>query len=364
MPLIENPIFINIEKTRSLLVDILSELGLSRKNAETTIDILISADRRGIPSHGVARIQRYINGLKYGMMSPDAEIKILRDGPTYARIDGGAGMGQVVGEFAMNLAIKKAKENGMAFVSVLNSNHYGIAGYYSMMALDEDMIGISSTNAGPLVTPTFSRESVFGTNPLSISAPSEKYRGLVVDMATSTVTKGKLEVYNRIDKNMPLVWATDDKGKPTDNPGLVLNNLKERKMGGLLPLGGVEEKTGGHKGYCLAFIVELFTALLSGGDFAQEVYEEGHDDPSGVCHFFGCMDVEVFRPMEEFKRDMDELIEVCKNSAKAEGAERIYIPGEKEFDFEEKYTEEIPVDSITYEKIKEIAKEYNLVFDI
>jgi len=183
-------------------------------------------------------------------------------------------------------------------------------------------------------------------------------------MATTTVPRGKIEVYNRLNKHIPLVWATDEKGKATDDPKLVIDNLLARKGGGLLPLGGAEELTGGHKGYCLAILVELFTGVLSGGDFGKHVYGKGKDKPSGVCHFFGAMDVRAFRPLEEFKKDMDELADMLKGAGMADGAEKIYIPGEKEYDFEEKYSKEVPLNPKVYDNMKALADEFGLKFDM
>lgn len=355
---------VNIDKAHKLTTEFLKKLGLTDKDAKVCIDILISSDRRGIPSHGLARMQRYVDGMKNGMMIPNAKVEVVKDGPTYALIDGGGAMGQVAGFKGMTLAIEKAKKNGMGFVAVRNSNHYGIAGYYSLMALEEDMLGISTTNSAPLVVHTFSKETILGTNPISVGAPAGKSKGLVIDMATSTIPRGKLEVYNRLNKHIPLVWATDAKGKATEDAGLVIDNLVARKGGGLLPLGGGEEITGGHKGYCLATIVELFTGLLSGGDYGKKVYGKGKDKPSGVCHFFGCIDIEVFRPLDEFKADMDELMEMLRGANLADGADKIYIPGEKEFAFEDDYSEEIPLNVKVYDNLKELADEFELKFDL
>lgn len=355
---------VKIDELRKFTVGILEKLDVPTEDAEITADNLIASDRRGIPSHGVARLKRYVDGLKDGMMVARPDIKVVKEGPSYALIDGGGGLGQVVGSKAMNVAIDKARDSGLAFVTTRNSNHYGIAGYYSMMALKEGLLGISMTNSAPLVVPTFSKEIVLGTNPLSVAVPAKSVPGVVIDMATSTVPRGKLEVYARMEKQLPLFWATDETGKPTPDPKRVLENLLARKGGGLLPLGGADEEHGSHKGYCLSFMVDILSGVLSGGEFGKRLYAKGKTHPSGIGHFFGCIDIETFRPLDEFKSDMDEYIKTLKDSEKAEGAERIYIPGEKEFAFEDNYKDEVPINEKVYSTLRELAGEYGLEFKL
>lgn len=355
---------VKIDELRKFTVGILEKVDVPTEDAEITADNLIASDRRGIPSHGVARLKRYVDGLKDGMMVARPDIKVEKEGPSYALIDGGGGLGQVVGSKAMNMAIEKARDSGLAFVTARNSNHYGIAGYYSMMALKEDLLGISMTNSAPLVVPTFSKEIILGTNPLSVAAPAKSGPGVVIDMATSTVPRGKLEVYARLDKKLPLSWATDETGKATNDPKRVLDNLLERRGGGLLPLGGDTEELGGHKGYCLSLMVDILSGVLAGGDFGKHLYAGGKGKPSGCGHFFGCIDIEIFRPLDEFKSDMDEFIKTLKDSEKAEGAERIYIPGEKEFAFEDNYKDEVPLNEKVYSTLGELAGEYGLEFKL
>lgn len=304
--------------------------GMDREDARITTDVLIESDKRGIPSHGVARLKRYIDGIRSGIMIPDADYEIVKETPNTLVITGNDGLGQPVSYKAMKLVIKKAKKNRVAFAAVRNSNHYGIAGYYAMMALKENLIGISATNSFPLVVPTFGKDALLGTNPISIAAPTIKERPFVLDMATSTVPRGKLEVYERRNKPIPEAWATDAEGHPTTDPGLVLKNVKEKLGGGLLPLGGALEETGGHKGYGLAMIVEILTGILSGGAYGPRVYGTPKSPPN-VCHFFGAIDIEAFIPLEEFTASLDSLIKILHGSKKAKGQDRIYIHGEKEF---------------------------------
>src|SRR6266436_3077276 len=222
-----------------------TKLGVPEKDAQVTTDVLVLADLRGVESHGVARLPRYYTDLKNGWTKPTDQSKIIRETKATALIDGGQSLGQVVGRKGMELAIKKAKETAIGIVSVKNSHHYGIAGYYSLMALEHDLIGVSMTNAAPLVVPTFGRTAVLGTNPISLTAPAMKEKAFVLDMATSTVPRGKVEVYNRLGKPIPHGWAVDETGRSSTDPARVLNALAKRLGGGLLPLGGEGEDLGG-----------------------------------------------------------------------------------------------------------------------
>jgi LDH2 family malate/lactate/ureidoglycolate dehydrogenase len=336
--------------------------------AAVTADVLVAANLRGIDSHGVARLKRYVDGLRDGVMVACPTIEIVHETPCTALVDGGAGLGQPVGVRSMKLAIEKAQEIGVGFVTVRNSNHYGIAAYYSMMALDQEMIGISMTNADVLVVPTFGRDAMLGTNPISVAAPAGQERPFVLDMATSTVPRGKLEEYDRKGEPLPLSWATDERGIPTADAGRVLDNFKRRAGGGLLPLGGAGELLGGHKGYGLALLVDVLCAVLSGAAYANLVYPrtpDGKPLPSNIGHFFGAWRVGAFRPVEEFKAAMDDLQQRLKNSPKAEGAERIYIHGEKEFEEEERRLREgIPLHPKVVAMMQEVARELGVEYDL
>jgi len=360
----EKEIRVPAQKLISFCTEALEQLGVSAEDAKITADVLVQADLRGIDSHGMARMTRYVTGIQQGMMRPNAKPKTIHETPCTATIDADAGLGQPVSYRAMQLAIKKARENYLGFVAVKNSNHYGIAGYYAMMALKEDMIGICTTNTEVLVVPTFARNALLGTNPIAIAVPARKERPYVLDMSTATITRGKLEVYARLEKPIPLSWATDENGIATDNPARVLQNIMKRSGGGLLPLGGALEETGGHKGYGLALAVEIFSALLSGALYANKVYpkdEKGKPLPSGIGHFFGAMRIDAFRPADEFKREMDDLIHILKNAPKTTGASRIYIHGEKEFEETENMLENgVCLLPKVIEDLKGIAKQLGI----
>jgi len=319
---------IQAEPLKDFCVQVFQKMGISEEDARITANVLVTADLRGIDSHGVARLRRYVNGLRNGMMLAQPKIEVVTETPVTALIDAGAGLGQPVSHRAMEKAIQKAQDYGAGFVTVRNSNHYGIAGYYAMMALEHDCIGISMTNAAVLVVPTFGRDAMLGTNPIAVAAPADDEHPFVLDMATSTVPRGKLEVYSRLEKPLPLGWATDETGTPTHDADRVLENFKQRAGGGLLPLGGAGELLRGYKGYGLAMWVDIFTALLSGAAYADTVYPKTPDGkplPSKIGHFFGAWRVDAFRPADEFKAAMDDLQRRIKDTPKAEGETRIYV---------------------------------------
>ncbi len=337
------------------------KLGVPQADARVTSEVLVVADLRGIESHGVARVPRYVNGLREGFMKPTYQGKIVKETRATALIDGGESLGQVTGRKGMELAIRKARETAIGIVTVRNSNHFGIAGYYAMMALDYDLIGMCMTNAAPLVVPTFGRTAVLGTNPISLTAPST---GLpfVLDMATSVVPRGKVEVYDRQGKSMPFGWAVDETGRGTTDPTRVLNALAKRLGGGLLPLGGEGEEFSGHKGYGLALMVDVLCGALSGAATGLKVDGPQKKD---VGHFFLALDPSAFRPIEEFKRDMERLAKELKDSPKAQGQNRIYVHGEKSFARMEKYRMEgIPLGAKVVESLKKIGKETGVQWPI
>jgi LDH2 family malate/lactate/ureidoglycolate dehydrogenase len=364
----ETEIRVQAEPLKAFCRQVFVRLDVPSEDAEVTADNLVSADLRGISSHGVARLRRYVNGLRDGVMLARPTVEIVHETATTALVDGGGGLGQPVSAQAMRLAINKARQVGAGFVAVRNSNHYGIAGYYALMALKEDMIGISMTNAAVLVLPTFGRDAMLGTNPISVAAPAGEERAFVLDMATSTVPRGKLEVYDRQEKPLPQGWATDEHGVPTDDAGRVLKNLLARAGGGLLPLGGAGELLSGHKGYGLALLVDVLCGVLPGAGYANTIYPKTSDGkplPANVGHFFGALQVDAFRPLDAFKATMDDIIRRLKNSPKAEGDERIYIHGEKEFEIEEeRRANGVILHPKVVADLKAIADETDVTYDL
>jgi L-2-hydroxycarboxylate dehydrogenase (NAD+) len=359
---------VRVERLSTFCRRVFESFGVPSQDAETAAEVLVLGDLRGVESHGVARLQRYFRGLKEGVMVPQPILRVVKETPCTAVLDVGAALGQVAGKRGMEIAIAKALQYGTGFVTVRNSNHFGIAGYYSQMALPHDLIGISLTNSTPDVVPTFGRTVMIGTNPISVAVPAGKEKPFLLDMATAVVPSGKLETYNRKRRKVPLGWAVDERGLPCDDPGRVWNNMRGGIGGGLLPLGGAGEEFGGHKGYGLGLVVDILSGILSGSANTTLVYPktpEGKALPSLVGHFFGCLRIDFFRPLEDFERDMEDMIRRLRASPKAEGSERIYIHGEKEFAFEEKYRlEGVPIHHQVYENLKAIAAEAAVPFGL
>lgn len=359
MPVVEKKNLLNFTHK------VFQSFGLDANDALICADNLVMADLRGIPSHGVARLQRYVDGINNGVIYPLAKPKIVKETPVTAVVDGQAGLGQLVGHFSTQLAIKKAKQAAIGIVTVRNSNHYGIAGYYSLMILKENMLGITMTNSAPLVVPTFGKEMVIGTNPISLAAPAKNRQPFVLDMATSVIPRGKLEVYNREEKQMPEGWVVDENGQVTSDPGRVLNNLIKRLGGGILPLGGEGELFSGYKGYGMAVLVDILCGVLSGGAYADLVDRtvEGKKVPANVSHFFLALDIASFIDIDTFTSKMDDLLDRIQNSAKAVGQEHIYIHGEKEFAFAGQYEKQgIPLQEKVYKNLRAIAQQCKVEF--
>ena len=307
------------------------------EEAEITARVLVSADLRGVASHGVARLGRYISGLDAGYIRPGVAFDIQEPAPAIGVIDAKNGIGQVASEQAMDMAISKARANGIGLVTVRNSNHYGIAGYYVLKALAQRMIGVCMTNSAPLVIPTHGAKALLGTNPIAFGAPAAKNQAFLLDMATSVVPRGKLEVYDRNRKQMPVGWTVDEQGFDCQNPGQVLRNLIDRVGGGILPLGGRGETFSGYKGYGLAALVDVLCGVLSGSAFLDDVHNLKREVPEGeiaaprVGHIFMAVDVGRFQPIEAFEQSMDEFIDRLKASPKAVDQDEILVAGEKEW---------------------------------
>ena len=313
---------------------IFEKVGCPSADAQIAAQVLLSADMRGVDSHGVARLSGYIRLWEKERINATPNIKIVHETPSTAVIDGDAGLGLVVAPYAMEVAIEKAKKVGTGWVSVKNSNHFGIAGYHSMMAAESDMIGISMTNASPLVAPTFSKERLLGTNPIAVAIPANEEPFFVGDMATTTAANGKLEILQRKNLDAPLGWVQDNQGQPTTNSSGV------KEGGALLPLGGDREHAS-HKGYILGSIVDIFSAVLSGANYGPWVppfvsFIDPVDDPvgEGIGHFFGAMRIDAFRPAEEFKNHMDNWIRRFRNSEAVSPSQKVVIPGDPEREME------------------------------
>lgn len=339
---------------------VFQRLGLSPADAQTTALVLVAADARGIPSHGVGRLWRYVNGLRTGLMLPDAPLEQLADTPASIVVDAHGAMGAPVSAHVMQRVIQKAGSNGAAFGCARDSNHFGIAGYYAMMALEHDMLGIAMTNTAALGVPTFGRQVMVGTNPLAFAAPADKEGAFVLDMSSTVVTRGKIEVYDRLEKPLPMGWAVDRTGQPASDARSILDDMFHRVGGGILPLGGAGEDFGGHKGYGLAVMVDILCAVLCGAPFGPELADTSSSS-ARVSHFFGAMRIDAFRDPQAFRRDMDRLLSGLRSSPPARGAERVYFAGQKEFEAEARCQHlGLPLLNATYHQICAIGAEFGV----
>lgn len=338
-------------------VGVFESLGLSAQDAQMAAVVLVAADVRGIPSHGVGRLWRYVNGLRENQMLSDVAPKILVDTPMSVVFDAQGGMGAPAGIKAMEKVIAKASQNGCAFGCVKNSNHFGIAGYYAMMALEHDMLGIAMTNTAALGVPTFGRQVMFGTNPLAFAAPAGRERAFVLDMSTTVVSRGKVEVYDRKEKALPLGWAVDKTGHVASDAKSILDDMFHRVGGGILPLGGEGEQYGGYKGFGLAVMVDIFCAVLSGAAFGDMISDTATTS-ARVSHFFGAIKIDRFRDPADFRADMDTMLGNLRNCPPAEGESRVYFAGQKEFEKEKEALKDgILLHRKTYDQLCKIGSE-------
>jgi len=348
---------------KEFTIKVFKSMGCPDDQASVAADCLNQADLRGVDSHGVARLSGYVRLWELKRLNATPEMKIIHETPSTAVLDGDLGLGLVTAPKAMKTAIEKAKIAGTGWVAVQNSNHYGIAGFHAMMALEHDMIGISMTNASPLVAPTFSRSRFLGTNPISVAIPALTQPPFVIDMATTTVANGKLEVLQRKGQDAPLGWTQDKDGNPTTDA------YSLKKGGSMLPLGGDREH-GGHKGYCLGAMVDIFSAVLSGANYGPWVppFVAFLDPPKsqvgrGIGHFLGAIRVDAFRPATEFKKEMDHWIETFRNAEPSEGHEKVLIPGDPERELtEERLKNGIPLHEQVVDDLRKLADKFNLEF--
>ncbi len=321
-----NSIKYSYEQLKTFCTDAFMKFGFSKEESDIIVDVLLTSDLYGIESHGMQRLVRYHKGIEKGLIKPDAKPEIVFETPVSAVIEGNDGMGQLLGHKAMNIAIEKAKKSGMAIVTVRNSNHYGIAGYYAKMACREGLIGMSMTNSEAIMVPTFGRLAMLGSNPIAIAMPAEPY-DFFFDASTTVVTRGKLEIYNKLGKPLPEGWALNSAGKGSSDASDVLKNIVAKAGGGIMPLGGEFEQSGSHKGYGYGMLCEIFTSILSMGLTSNHTHIGGK---GGTCHGFIAIDPKIFGDADAIKEHLSTLLRELRESPKAEGAERIYTHGEKE----------------------------------
>lgn len=325
--------YIPVDTLASFMRDVFIGCGVPADDASLCSEVLITSDRRGIESHGIGRLKLYYDRLRKGIQKPTTTFEIVRETPTTAVVDGHHGMGQVIGVRAMELAISKAQQYGMGSVAVRNSTHFGIAGYYPLMAVKAGMIGMAFTNARPSIAPTFSVQPMLGTNPIAFGAPTDEDCPFLYDAATSITQRGKFEVLARQGKPAKPGWAINAQGETITDANQVLQGFA-KDAAALLPLGGAGEDLAGYKGYGFATIVEILSASLQQGKFLWDlsgISPEGKTQPNYLGHFFMAIQIEAFCPLDDFKHSTGEIIRQLRAARKAPGATRIFSAGEKEF---------------------------------
>ncbi len=353
----------SFDRLHQFALNLFIKIGCSREQAIEAANVLLSADLRGVDSHGVARLMGYLQLFEKKRINTKPQLSVVHETPSTAVVDGDAGIGLVSGPYAMRLAIEKAKKVGTGWVAVKNSNHYGIAGYHAMMALKADCIGISMTNASPLVAPTFAKERLLGTNPISMAIPAGKEPPFVADMATTTAANGKLEILQRKNESAPLGWLQDKEGHPTQEAQGIVEG------GALLPLGG-DKDHGSHKGFILGSVVDILSGVLSGANYGPWVppfvsFLDPDPNPvgEGVGHFFGAFRIDAFRPESEFKKHMDIWIQRFKNAKPINETKKVIIPGDPERKMEHMRRKKgIPLLDNVLKDLQSLSEQYQVKF--
>lgn len=333
--IVKQKVMIDYNHLQNIISMVFRKMDFSEIDADDAAKVLVRAELRNIKTHGVVRLGEYYELWKKGRLNPKPDIKILHETPSTALVDADKGLGLVVGQMAMKTAIKKAETAGTGWVAVRNSFHFGIAGFFAMLALEKDMIGISMTNANPLVAPTFSKKPLLGTNPIAIAIPALKHPPFVADFATSPISRGKLDRLHENGLTLPDLIVQDSDGNSTNQADILTKN------GSILPLGGDYEHSS-HKGYIMSALVDIFSAVFSGANFGPTVIptlqylpENQKRPDKGIGHFFGAIRTDAFQTSEDFKKQMDEWIETFKSAIPVEGREKVIIPGEPEREAEQ-----------------------------
>lgn len=342
---------------RKFTASVFETFGVPHDDALVAADVLAYSDEHGIDSHGIARLKTYVDLLGIKRINPEPTIKIVRSKGSAATVDGDNGLGLVVGPKCMQMAIERAVDFSSGWISVCNTNHYGAAGYYAVMALQNELIGLSMTNTTAGVAPFNGAEKMLGTNPIAMAFPAYKEPPVIIDFASSAVSYGKVEIADRKGEKIPQGWCLDKDGLPTTTPSDMING------GALLPLGS-DPNGSGHKGYCLASMVDILSAVLSGANwgpfavpFAIHVAPLSRQVGKGIGHFFGALDIEGFRDKEEFKRSMDDWIHAMRNTKPQKGVEKVLVPGDPEREaYTRRMKEGIPVHKTVVTSLEEISK--------
>ncbi len=355
--------YIPVDTLTNFVVKALLGMGVPDKDAEIIADVLITADLWGIKSHGVALLRMYYERIKVGLQLPVTRWTVVKDTPTTAVVDGGNGMGMVVGYRAMQMAIRKASQYGLGAVAVRNSSHYGAAGYYAMMAIKEGMAGMSFTNAHPSTAPTFGVKPMLGTNPIAVGAPTDEPFPYLFDAATSIAPRGKIKVAARAGKPIPEGWVVNEEGNSETDTGRMIQRMDDGTVA-LLPLGGMGEVMGGHKGYGLSTMVEIFSAAFQNGTYLwglTDTDEQGNYQFLRIGHFFMAIDIEHFIPLPDFRRITGNIMRELRSSPRVPGQPRIYTAGEKEYYNAQKAREHgVEVAPGVQKALKSLCEEFGL----
>lgn len=324
---------VKLDVLRNFMKDVFIKLGVPAPDAKICADVLSEADKLGFDSHGISRMKTiYYDRIKAGIQYPVTKFEIVKETPTTAVIDGHHGMGHVIAYKAMKMAIEKAKKYGLGMTAVRNSTHYGIAGYYALMAVKAGMIGLTGTNARPSIAPTFGVENMLGTNPQTWGIPTDEKFPFLLDCATSITQRGKIEVYAKLNKPLPPGWVINQDGSTETDPHKVLKALVDGTAA-LVPLGGIGEEMGGYKGYGYTTVIEILSSALQDGAYLKMLsgIKDGKKVPYCLGHFFLAINIEFFTSLRKFKKTVGNILRELRNSKKAPGAERIYTAGEKEY---------------------------------
>jgi L-2-hydroxycarboxylate dehydrogenase (NAD+) len=359
----EQSVRVPVKKLVDFMHEALEAMGIPAEDAKIIADVVITSDLWGIASHGIAHLKMYHERIKAGLQLPVTRWSMVKDTPTTAVVDGGNGMGMVVGYNAMKIAIEKAQQYGIGAVAVRNSSHYGVAGYYPRMALKEGKVGLSMTNAHPSIAPTFGVTPMLGTNPIAIAVPTDEPFPFLFDAATAVVTRGKIEVAARANKPIPAGWVISHDGTPVTDTRTLIEQMN-KDQAALMPIGGIGELLGGHKGYGLATMVEIFSAAFQNGAYLSQLHDkdaQGNPHFLRIGHFFMAINVENFLPLAEFKKITGDMMRELRGSQIAPDHERIYTAGEKEY-YNTLYVMEhgVEITPGVQKGLNSLAKELNL----
>ncbi|MFX1296360.1 MAG: Ldh family oxidoreductase [Promethearchaeota archaeon] len=368
----EEFVYLDFDSLYNFMKDIFIVVGVPEEDAAICADVLIESDKRGIDSHGCARLFMYYMRIKRKQQLPLTELTIIKETPGIVRLNANNGMGQVASKKAMQMAIDKAKKNGIGMAVVENSNHFGIAGYYVLMATNQDCIGLCGTNARPSIAPTWSVEPMLGTNPFTFGVPTDWDFPWIADHATSITQRGKIEIYARLGKKAVKGWVIDENGNAATNSQQIVTDMLQLKTA-LTPLGGIGEELGGHKGYNYATFVEILSACLTQANMLQAclgLNKNGSFLPYNLGHFFIAIDPTAFCDLYTFKKKTGDLLRQLARAKKQPGANHIYIAGEKEFiAYKQRKKTGVPIPKVTQRQFLKMQKEleldqYNFAFDV